>query len=379
LSCHLQQTLIPPGLERDIFAYPVRMQSSALLLLMKRMELSWALGFKLAYLRVFSGILRLQLTPTLQCLDYLRGSSKVLRNLRETLGLGEETVLHSPSSSFGELIVQTDLRPIGMLDSGVGGLSILREVRHQMPGEDVLFFADQGHVPYGPRPLEEIRQFARGITQFLLDRQVKAIVVACNAASAAALHHLRETFPGIPFVGMEPAVKPAAENTRSGTIGVITTKATYQGELFASVIDRYANGVSVVTQVCPDFVTLVEAGLHDTDTARGTARQYLAPLLEAGIDQLVLGCTHFPFLTPVLQEVVGPDVTIVDPSGAVARQTERIISRQRNASTHAGRVTYYTSSRRDRFLELAARLMNEPVQPEQVVAVRWEDGMPQPV
>lgn len=267
-----------------------------------------------------------------------------------------------------------DARPIAMLDSGVGGLSVLREVRRYLPNEDVIYFADQGHVPYGPRPLEEIRSFAEAITRFFLARQAKVIVVACNAASAASLHHLRQTFPDVPFVGMEPAVKPAAQNSESGVIGVITTKATYQGELFASAIDRFATGVEVVTQVCPEFVRLVEAGELATPEVREAARAYLAPLLEAGIDQLVLGCTHFPFLTPVLREVVGPDVEIVDPSPAVARQVGRVIAARRNASTHTGSLTLYTSGEPERFYRLASRLMDEPLGREQVHAARWEGG-----
>lgn len=265
-----------------------------------------------------------------------------------------------------------DPRPIAMLDSGVGGLSILREVRCLLPHEDVLYLADQAHVPYGPRPLSEIQHFARSITRFFLRQGAKAVVIACNAASAASLHHLREVFPDVPFVGMEPAVKPAAQNTRTGVIGVITTKATYQGELFASVIDRFAKGVNVVTQVCPDFVTLVERGELDTPPVWEAARTYLAPLLAAGVDQLVLGCTHFPFLKPVLAEVVGPQVTIVDPSPAIARQTARVIGSQQNDVTHTGRVTYFTSGDPDAFYRLAVRLMNEPVAREQVQALIWE-------
>ncbi|HEC22212.1 MAG TPA: glutamate racemase [Chloroflexi bacterium] len=259
-----------------------------------------------------------------------------------------------------------------MLDSGVGGLSILREVRRRLPNENVLYFADQEHVPYGPRDSEEIRRFARGITRFLLELEAKVIVVACNAASAASLYHLRETFPHVPFVGMEPAVKPAVQQTRSGVIGVITTEATYQGELFASVIDRFANGVKVVTQVCPSFVTLVEAGELDTAAARQAAEGYLKPLLEAGIDQLVLGCTHFPFLTPLLQEVAGPKVHIVDPSPAVARQVERVIRLQRNVPDREGLVTFFTSGRLEPFYLLVKRLMDEPIRREQVFRVRWE-------
>jgi glutamate racemase len=264
-----------------------------------------------------------------------------------------------------------DTRPIAMLDSGVGGLSILREVRRQLPEEDILYFADQGHVPYGPRSLDEIRRFTHGITRFFLSYQAKVVVVACNAASAASLHALRASFPDVPFVGMEPAVKPAALHTRSGTIGVITTKATYQGELFASVINRYAAGVRVVTQVCPDFVSHVEEGRLDTPAVRQAAQDYLRPLLEEGIDQLVLGCTHFPFLIPVLSEIVGPQVEIVDPSPAVARQTGRVIAAQRNASGRAGQVTYFTSGDAAKFHRLAERLVGEPVARELVHVVRW--------
>jgi glutamate racemase len=268
---------------------------------------------------------------------------------------------------------KVDANPIGVLDSGVGGLSILREIRHQLPNEDILYFADQGHVPYGPRSLEEIRRFVRAITRFLLEHGAKAIVVACNAASAAGLYHLREVFPDVPFVGMEPAVKPAAAHTNSGIIGVITTKATYQGELFASVVDRFADGVEVVTQVCPNFVTLVEAGELDTAAVYQQGEQYLRPLIDAGIDQLVLGCTHFPFLTPVLQKLVGPDVEIVDPGPAVVRQVGRVIARQRNAPDHPGRVTYFTSGNPTAFYKLASQLLTEEVIPDQVVGVCWSD------
>lgn len=268
-----------------------------------------------------------------------------------------------------------DKRPIAMLDSGVGGLSILREVRRLLPREDVLYFADQGHVPYGPRPVEEIRQFTHQITEFFLARQAKVIVIACNAASAASLYYLRNAFPDVPFVGMEPAVKPAAENTTTGVIGVITTKATFQGELFASVINRFADDKQVVTQVCPDFVTLVEAGELDTPHLKAIAREYLAPLIEAGIDQLVLGCTHFPFLTPVLQETAGESVTIVDPSPAVARQTARLIAGEVNASDRPAVTTYFTSGDAEQFHKTATHLLNNPIPRENVKQVSWQDGI----
>ncbi len=261
-----------------------------------------------------------------------------------------------------------EIRPIGMLDSGVGGLSILREVRRQLPGEDVVYVADQGHVPYGPRSKAEIRGFVRGIVRFLLQHRVKVVVVACNAASAAALHHLREVFPRVPFVGMEPAVKPAAEQTRAGTIGVLTTAATFQGELFSSVVDQFAREVRVVTQVCPEFVDLVESGALDTPAARDAVQARLAPLLSAGIDQLVLGCTHFPFLAPLLREVAGPDVAIVDPSEAVARQTGRVIDPP--AAGGAGRVTCFTSGSPAQLRGLLVKLLDGVSAPE-VAEVRW--------
>lgn len=269
--------------------------------------------------------------------------------------------------------MQSDPRPIAMFDSGVGGLSILRDVRRQLPNEDVIYFGDQGHVPYGPRPLAQIQSFVRGITRFFLTQDAKAIVIACNAASAAGLHHARQLFPQIPFVGMEPAIKPAAEKTNRGAIGVITTKATYQGELFASVVDRFAKDIRVETQVCPEFVRLVEAGQFDGPDVQAVAEGYLRPLLGAGIDKLVLGCTHFPFLIPVLQAIVGPDVEIIDPGPAVARQTARVIEGARNAVDHVGHVSYFTSGDAGRFLQLAQMLMDEPVEAAQVATIGWID------
>lgn len=261
-----------------------------------------------------------------------------------------------------------------MVDSGVGGLSILREVRRLLPNEDILYFADQGHVPYGPRQLEEIRSFVRAITRFFLAYDAKAVIIACNAASAASLYHVRDIFPEVPFIGMEPAVKPAAERTRNGVIGVITTKATFQGELFASVIDRFAQGVQVETQVCPEFVTQVEAGELDSARTYDIVRNRLAPLLEANIDQLVLGCTHFPFLKPALRDVMGDAVDIVDPSPAIARQTRRVIEEIRNIATHEGQIKYFTSGDTENFLKLARRLLDDPVHAEQVIGVSWAAG-----
>ena len=162
--------------------------------------------------------------------------------------------------------------PIGVFNSGVGGLSVLRPLRQQLPAESFVFFADQAHVPYGPRPLEEVRRFSVGITRFLIEQGARLIVVACNTASAAALQHLRDSFPGIRFVGMEPAVKPAAEQSRTRAVGVLATPATFQGALFASVVERFAQGVSVLPQTLPGLVERIEAGDLDGPQARAYRR-----------------------------------------------------------------------------------------------------------
>lgn len=215
--------------------------------------------------------------------------------------------------------------PLGIFDSGVGGLSVLRAVRSELPVEDLLYLADQGHVPYGARPLEEVRAFSEGITRYLLDRGAKLIVVACNTASAAALHHLRRTFPGTPFVGMEPAVKPAAEQTRTGVVGVLATPATFQGALYASVIERFANGVTVLQDTCPGLVMEIERGELVGAGVRRILEQALQPMLARGIDVIVLGCTHYPFVIPVIEEIAGPGVRVIDPAPAVARQVRRVL------------------------------------------------------
>lgn len=261
---------------------------------------------------------------------------------------------------------------VGVFDSGVGGLSVLREIVRQLPHQDVLYVADSGHVPYGDRDAGEIRAFSQAITAFLVEAGAEVVVVACNTASAAALRFLRGRFD-IPIVGMEPAVKPAAEQTHSQHIGVIATRATFQGELFARLVERFAHGTTVHTQVCPGLVERIEAGGAADPETEALLREYLAPMLAEGIDSLVLGCTHYPFLRPALDRVVGPNVTIVDPAPAVARQTGRVLARlSRLRSGGAGQVTYYTSGDPVAFGTMAQRLAGIP---GQVQVVRWlEDG-----
>ena len=217
------------------------------------------------------------------------------------------------------------LRPIGIFDSGIGGLTVLRAIRQLMPDEPLLYLADQAHVPYGQRPLEEVRHFSRVITQYLLDQGSQLIVVACNTASAAALRYLRQVFPDVPFVGMEPAVKPAAEHTHSGVVGVLATPATFQGELYASVVERFGQGVRLLQHTCPGLVTQIENGALDSAETRRILEEALQPMLDQGIDTVVLGCTHYPFVIPLIQQITGPGVRVIDPAPAVARQVQRLL------------------------------------------------------
>lgn len=262
---------------------------------------------------------------------------------------------------------------IGVFDSGVGGLSVVREIMAQLPGQPIVYLADQAHAPYGQRDLAEIRQLAEGITRFLLARGATIIVVACNTASAAALHWLRGQRPDVPFVGMEPAVKPAAQRTRTRHIGVIATPATFQGELFASLLDRFATDVVVHTQVCPDLVPLVEAGELDSPHTHAAVAGYLAPLLTAGIDELVLGCTHYPFLRPVIEAIVGSEVEIIDPAPAVARQVARVLAQHRGPADEAT-VTghrFFTTGQPERFAAAVRQLIGVEAP---VMQARWAGG-----
>lgn len=209
-------------------------------------------------------------------------------------------------------------RKLGVLDSGIGGLSVLRQIHRLLLHHPTIYVADQFHIPYGPRPAEEVRSFVFPIVEFLIARGAEVIVLACNAASAASLLSLREAYPDVPFVGMEPAVKPAAEATRSGVIGVLTTQTTADGPLYERVLDRFARDVRVITQVAPELVTIAEAQSQHTPESRAVIEGYVQPLIEAGTDQIVLGCTHFPLIADAIQAAVGTSVALIDTVGLFA-------------------------------------------------------------
>jgi glutamate racemase len=239
--------------------------------------------------------------------------------------------------------------PIGVFDSGVGGLSVLKHLRDLLPQEDILYFADQAHVPYGQRSAENVRQLSAAVTQFLRDKHCKLIVVACNTASAAALSWLREIMPDMPIVGMEPAVKPGARATKTGKVGILATSGTFESQRYARLMAAYARDVSLVENPCTGLVSLIEAGKGDSAETEALLRPILEPMLAAGVDTLVLGCTHYPFVTPIIRKLVGPDVTIIDPAPAVARQTKRVLTRLDLLNTDGGNTVAYTSGNPNRF------------------------------
>lgn len=246
---------------------------------------------------------------------------------------------------------------IGVLDSGVGGLSVLREIHRRMPTANTIYFGDQGHVPYGTRPDVEIRQFVTDISRFLLEQGVDGIVVACNAASAAGLYYLREHFPDVPFVGMEPAVKPAVEQTKSGVIGVLTTQATANGHLYQKLLTRYGDQVRIITQIAPELVRIAEENSQHSEASQAIIHDYLAPMLEQGVDKIALACTHFPFVLDRLQQIAGEKVTFIDPAPAVARQTQRIIPENNMHEQTTPVHRYFTSGNAQAFQKMLWQLI----------------------
>jgi glutamate racemase len=241
-----------------------------------------------------------------------------------------------------------DPRPIGIFDSGVGGLSVTIEIDRQLPHERLIYYADSGRCPYGVRPLEEIRALSVACVGFLIAQGAKLIVVACNTASSAALPHLRAAYPDTPIVGMVPAVKPAALTTRSGKVVVLATLATSKGQALADVISQFAQGVEVNVIAPPGLVELVERGEVNSATTRALLASYIDPLLARGVDTLVLGCTHFPFLSAAIEYVSRGRMQLIDSGPAVARQTARVLAEyglQAPPDQHGGlrQMIVYTS------------------------------------
>lgn len=220
-------------------------------------------------------------------------------------------------------MANNDTRPIGIFDSGVGGLSVLREIRSLLPDETLLYCADSGHAPYGDKSQQLIRERSLELAEFLVRHEVKAIVIACNTATAAAGRALRERWPSLPIIGMEPAVKPATAATQSGTVGVLATVGTLASAQFAALLDNFGKEVHVVTEPGVGLVEAVERGELAAESTRHLLEAHLKPLLDAGADVIVLGCTHYVFLRGLVEAIVGPQVKVIDTGAAVARQLAR--------------------------------------------------------
>lgn len=258
--------------------------------------------------------------------------------------------------------------PIGMFDSGLGGLSVYREIRQRLPHENVIYYADSAWCPYGTKSHQEIRRRCHAISALLIERGAKVIVVACNTATSVAIDFLRASFPRIPFIGLEPAVKPGAAITNSGKVGVLATPRTVSGDRLRWLIETHANGVVVRTTPGNGLVELVESGtLRGPEVVR-TIQPMLDPMLEAGVDVVVLGCTHYPFLRAEIQAYVGDDVAIIDSGAAIARRAASVLRANGllNESDVAGTFALMTSAPASGASVVASQLLESPVRATQV-------------
>ena len=275
---------------------------------------------------------------------------------------------------------------IGIFDSGIGGLSVATAIRQALPMGRLLYFGDNAHVPYGERTENEILAFSKAITAALLAKGCDAIVIACNTASSAALSALREQYPTLPIVGMEPAVKPAVEHTRTGVVGVLATRATVDGRVLADVVERFAQDVKVIRQACPGLAQRIDAGDFDGPTTEAMLRGWITPMLEQGIDALVLGCTHYPLVRPLIERITGPTVRVIEPSEAIARRLKHLLEvhgliqgsedlkdplqDHRGNMEDAGLMDFYTSGDPASFRKILDRLGSKNAAVEQGI---WED------
>ena len=279
-------------------------------------------------------------TPPRNVQGQVEQNAPLPSSIRNAVGSSPVEQLPGPFSNLASLC------PIGAYDSGLGGLSIVAEIRRLLPQEDVVFYADSAFCPYGGRSDEWLRNRALEVAEFVFGQGAKTLVVACNTASAAGLEHLRARYTA-PIVGLVPAVKPAVAMTRTGTVGVLATPAALRGRLLADVIERFATpaGVRVVTTAPVGMVEAVERGELDTLETEEAVEAAVAPMLAAGADCIVLGCTHYPFLNSVLHRIAGDDVRLIDSSAGVAMQTRRVLETRHllRGDAHVGRLTVYTS------------------------------------
>ncbi len=257
--------------------------------------------------------------------------------------------------------------PIGVFDSGLGGLWVLSRLALRLPHESFIFFADSSSCPYGSRTRASVLELSRRNVDFLLERGAKAIVIACNTATAASVRRLRKEY-AVPIIGMEPAVKKASAETRTGKIGVLATAGTFEGEHYRETSRKYAAHHSLITRIGEGLVELVEQNQVDTEKARKLIAEYVRPMLDAQVDQIVLGCTHYPFFTEHIRSMAGPGITIQDPSDAVSRRTEEVLRSHGllRTETTPGRLQFFTSGESGPLVSMASCLFSGPIQADSV-------------
>ena len=256
----------------------------------------------------------------------------------------------------------TSASPIGVFDSGVGGISVLKHIHTLLPNEDLMYVADSKFAPYGNKTPEFIQERALWITDFLIGKGAKALVVACNTATAAAVDLLRQKYH-LPIIGMEPAVKPAAAASKTGVIGVLATSGTLKSAQFAALLDHYGQQVEVVTQACHGLVECVERGELDSTATQDLLASYVQPLIAAEADTIVLGCTHYPFVRTLIENLVGNDVVLIDTGAAVAKELKRRLEDARllNAETQIGQVGFWSNSTHADAEDIVMRLWGKRV------------------
>ena len=265
--------------------------------------------------------------------------------------------------------------PVGVFDSGIGGLSVAREIRRALPAEDLLYFADTAYVPYGDRSAEWVRTRSLTVGRFLEDQGAKALVVACNTASGAALEALREHLE-VPVIGLEPAVKPAVRDSPTGRVGVMATTGTLRSDRFARLVTAHGGTATVVAQPCPGLAETVEEGMLAGDELDRRLAPLIAPLREAEVDTVVLGCTHYVFIRDAVARALGPGVRLIDSGGAIARQTERILRERSDLSSAGeGSLRVLTTGPAPEVAAVVERIWGAPL-PVEHVALPGHDPIP---
>lgn len=264
-----------------------------------------------------------------------------------------------------------DQRPIGIFDSGLGGLTVVKEVMKKLKDESIIYFGDTARVPYGSKSKETVTKFSAQIIRFLKEKDVKAVIIACNTANSNSIEAVREAFPELPILGVvEPGVHMALRTTRNGKIGVIGTEATIASEKYPQLLKEANPSLQVYTKACPLFVPLVEEDWAKHEVTKQVIREYLMPLVDKGIDTLILGCTHYPMLTETIQEVIGDKITLINPAEEAACQMKKLLKKSDMASyTPGGDYTFYVSDHPSRMQRMAQIFLAYPVEEVELIAI----------